>query len=439
MRSVAIVLGLGLSAIAGGAQGIKCDMQGYKPADGLKAEPSPGGVTLTWLGENKDELRASFGLRDSQPVVQELAARKPGGTWVELGKELTPDFQVTTGRRRMSKTEGDILKRLNAETPENEERYKWNVFWDAPLAVPGTDPSHLIGPGRTQDEIHRASVSYKSGTCSVKTDGARITVGFDGLTLGLFAGDLEFTVYRGSNLLRQEAVASTDAKDVAFIYKAGLKGFAIKPETKLEWRDTSQVWQHESFGGDVNQRPVNVQARNRLEVLDAGGGSMGVFPPPHKFFFARENEVNLGYVYYRKDSDTNFSLGVMQPEHGEGYKAWGVSDEVWKRRSGTQRHQELNYALYNAPPGTKQHMAVYYYLSPSDSHTTQQSILAYTHDDVFKPVPGFKTVTGHFHLELNEMVRDRGTSDFQPTWVPVFRGMGINIVYLGDFHDDSDQ
>jgi hypothetical protein len=29
-------------------------------------------------------------------------------------------------------------------------------------------------------------------------------------------------------------------------------------------------------------------------------------------------------------------------------------------------------------------------------------------------VPGFKTVTGHFHLELNEMVRDRGTSDFQP-------------------------
>jgi hypothetical protein len=25
-----------------------------------------------------------------------------------------------------------------------------------------------------------------------------------------------------------------------------------------------------------------------------------------------------------------------------------------------------------------------------------------------------------------------------PTWVPVFRGLGINIVYLADFHDDSD-
>jgi hypothetical protein len=184
---------------------------------------------------------------------------------------------------------------------------------------------------------------------------------------------------------------------------------------------------------------VNVQARNRLEILDTGAGSLGIFPAPHKFFFARENEVNLGYVYYRKDSDSSFSLGVMQPERGEGYKPWGVSDEVWKHRSQTARNQELNYALYNAPPGTVQRMAVYYYLSAAGSHATQQAVLAYTHGDTYKPVAGFKTVTGHFHLELNEMVRDRGTSDFQPTWVPVFRGLGINVVYLGDFHDDSDQ
>jgi hypothetical protein len=82
---------------------------------------------------------------------------------------------------------------------------------------------------------------------------------------------------------------------------------------------------------------------------------------------------------------------------------------------------------------------VYYYLSAEGSHATSDAVMAFTHDDVYKPVPGFKTITGHFHLELNEMVRDRGTADFQPTWVPVFRGLGINIVYLGDFHDDSDQ
>ena len=53
----------------------------------------------------------------------------------------------------------------------------------------------------------------------------------------------------------------------------------------------------------------------------------------------------------------------MQPEKGEGYEPWGVTDEVWKRRTEYARQQVLNYALYNAPPGTMQHMAVYYYLS----------------------------------------------------------------------------
>ena len=65
-------------------------------------------------------------------------------------------------------------------------------------------------------------------------------------------------------------------------------------------------------------------------------------------------------MYYRKDSAGSFSLGVMQPEKGEGYKPWGVSAEVWQHRSSTARQQVLNYALYNAPSGTMQHMPVYY-------------------------------------------------------------------------------
>jgi hypothetical protein len=411
-------------------------MQVYKRIDGITAAISRGAVELSWQGEQGQQLRARFTLRDSQPLVEELAARKPGGAWIELGKDLSPEFAVTTGRRRISTTELTILKQLHKDTPENEEEYKWNVFWDAPLVVSGK--SHLAGPPRTADEIARATSSYKSDSCAVKTDGDRVSVVFNGLTLGLFAGDLQFTVYKGSNLLRQEAMAKTDAPDAAYIYKAGLKGFTIKGDTKLAWRDTSQVWQENDFGGEPNQEPVNVRARNRLEILDAGAGSLAIFPPPHKFFFARENEVNLGYVYYRKDNDRSFSHGVMQPERGEGYAPWGVSDEVWNRRVRVAREQLENYALYNAPPGSIQHMAVYYYLSPADDYATQQAVMAYTHDDVYKPIPGFKTVTGHFHLELNEMVRDRGTSDVNPTWVSVFRGLGINIVYLGDFHDDSD-
>jgi hypothetical protein len=414
-----------------------CDTKEWKPVAGVGMTASHDAVDLTWPGEKGQQNRARLALRDGQPVVEELAARTGGGAWVELGKNLEPDFEVTTGRRRISTTELDILKHLNNDTPEAEEEYKWNVFWDAPLEIPGHD-SHLVGPGRTEDEVARATVSYHSSACRVTSDGDRVSVIFDGLTLGLFAGDLEFTAYKGANLLRQEAVAKTDARDVAYIYKAGLKGFAIGSDTKLEWRDTAQVWQQVEFGGEVNRKPVDLQARNRLEILDAGAGSLAIFPPPHKFFFARENEVNLGYVYYRKDSDNSFSLGVMQPEKGSGYAPWGVTSEVWDRRVRVARSQIYNYALYNAPPGTMQRMAVFYYLSAAGAHQTQQQVMAYTHDDAYKPVPGFKTVTGHFHLDFNEMIRDRGTSDFMPTWVLVFRGLGINIVYLGDFHDDSD-
>lgn len=436
MKFASALVGVLIFSVGAAAQTFNCNLQDYKSVDGVKAEMARNSVELTWLGEAGQQLRAQFTLQNGQPVVQELAARKSGAHWIVLGKDLIPQFEVTTGRRRISSTEMDILKRQHKDTPEEIEKYKWFVFWDAPLSVPGT--THLVGPGRTADEIARAAVSYKSNACKVTTDGDRVSVKFNGLTLGLFSGDLQFTVYKGSNLLRQEALAKTNAQSVAYIYKAGLKGFSIADNTKLVWRDTSQVWQENDFGGEANRDPVNLRARNRLEILDLGSGSLGVFPPPHKFFFARENEVNLGYVYYRKDSASSFSLGVMQPERGEGYAPWGVSDEVWKRRVHSAREQVQNYALYNAPPGTVQRMAVYYYLSATGARATQQAVLAYTHDDIYKPLPGFKVVAGHFHLDLNEMIRDRGTSDYIPTWVPVFRGIGINIVYLGDFHDDSD-
>ena len=71
-------------------------------------------------------------------------------------------------------------------------------------------------------------------------------------------------------------------------------------------------------------------------------------------------------------------------------------------------------------------MAVYYYLSGKTAEATQKAVLAYTHNDVFKPVPGFKVLSGHFHLDFNETLTDHGSLDYQPTWVPVFRGLGLS-------------
>jgi hypothetical protein len=423
-----------LSGVAA-AQSPNCDLQGYKATDGLKATTSGGVVTMNWQGQGGQELRASFGIRNGEPFVQELAARAGSGRWTVLGKDLSPDFQVSTGKRRISQAQRTQLQALNLDTPEEESKRKWNTFWDAPLVIPGRGDTTDLP--RTEAEITHASVSYQSSTCKVATDGNQLSVTFDGLKLGIFAGDLRFIAYKGTNLLRQEAVTKTQEPSVAYIYKAGLKGFPVTPETRLIWRDTAEHTQTEYFGGAPNTDPVSLRARNRMAILDVGPGSLAVFPSPHKFFFAREDEVNLGYVYYRKDTGSSFSLGVMWPEQGEGYHPWGATDAEWKRRTETSRGHADNYALYNAPAGTEQRMAVYYYLNAGDDRSTRESVLAYTHNDVFKPVPGYKVMTGHFHTDFNEQLRDRKTLDYQPPWVAVFRALGVNILYLADFHDDS--
>ena len=434
-RRIATALLVSASAAVAAAQ-TKCDFASYKAVSGLTAEQKGDAVTFTWTGEGNQQLRAQFAIRDGQPIVAELAAREASGKWIVLGTNLKPEFEVTTAKRRISATQLGLLKKQGIDTPAEIDKRKWNTFWDAPLVIPGHHDSTDLP--RKESEIRRGKSSYQSSTCSVSTDGDRVSVAFNGLTLGVFAGGIQFTAYKGSNLLRQEAIAKTEEQSVAYIYKAGLKGFAINPDTKLVWRDTARAWQEYQFGGTPNDEPVNLRARNRLEILDVGQGSLAVFPPPHKFFFARENEVNLGYVYYRKDGSSSISLGAMQPERGEGYPGWGISEEEWTRRTGVSREQVENFALYNAPPGTMQHMAVYYYLSPKGDHATQESVLAYTHDDVFKPLPGYQVMTGHFHIDLNELLRDRGTLDYQVSSIPVFRALGINILYLGDFHDDSD-
>ena len=426
---------MSMGAVA--AQDLTCDLSRYKAQDGLKAQMRGPVLEIAWQGERKEELRASFILRDGQPMVQELAARKNGGKWIVLGQNLSPEFEVTSGIRRLSEQQAAPLRELNIKlTPEVIEKEKWNAFWDAPLMVPGRKGTNLDLP-RKPDEIHKDWATYRATGCQVNTDGARLEVNFPGFQAGVFSGSLQYTVYRGTNLFRQEAVASTSEPSVAFKYVGGLKGFGISDDTRVVWRDTSRGWQQYAFGGAVNQQPVGLIARNRLGILEANGGSLAFLPPSHKFFFSREIETNLGYVYYRKDSDKSLSIGVRQPDREVGAKPWGLSDEVWARRVGEARGHLNNFALYNAPPGTMQRMPVYFYLSPDDSRTTQQHVMAFTHDDVYKPVPGFKVLVSHFHFHFNEQQTDAQTMDAQPTWLSVFRDLGINIAILADFHGDS--
>jgi hypothetical protein len=174
----------------------------------------------------------------------------------------------------------------------------------------------------------------------------------------------------------------------------------------------------------ANEEQVVLRARNRLAIAQGAGGSIAVFPPPHQFFFARELEVNLGYVYYAKAAGggNRFELGIRQGESAEGYRPEWI---------------EKVFSLYNAPPGTWQRMAVYFHLSAGDARAAREAVMAYTHGDRFKPLAGYKTMVTHFHTAFTQELLDSGSLDNTPPWIPMIRDLGVNIAHIFDFHGDG--
>jgi hypothetical protein len=319
-----------------------------------------------------------------------------------LASGATPEFRVASGFRRLDQ---EALPALQASvgkvTQQVLDRYKWDAFWDAPLHVPGGEMAHhgatppangIPGtnqPGlpRNPDEVKRATASYHADSCEAKSDGARLEVSFPGVEMGIFSGRLQYTIYKGTDLLRMEVIAKTEQDSVAYKYDAGLEGIDIRPDTKAMWRDTANVWQSYQFGAAINHSPAVVRSANRLLAIGSSGGSIATFPPPHNFFWIREISTNLGYTWYRKDSSSSYSLGIRQPEDEE--------DPAYAGRGPEDRRQ--NFALYNARPGTWQRMPVYFLIRPTDAQAAIDGALAYTRNDHYKPMPGYWVMARHFH------------------------------------------
>ena len=43
----------------------------------------------------------------------------------------------------------------------------------------------------------------------------------------------------------------------------------------------------------------------------------------------------------------------------------------------------------------------------------------------------------HFHFHINEHLTDAGSMDEMPSWISVFRALGVNAAIVADFHGDS--
>jgi hypothetical protein len=140
------------------------------------------------------------------------------------------------------------------------------------------------GLPRNPNEIKRGTLAFSGTTCEVKTNGARLEVSFPGVQLGVFAGALQYSIFKGSNLIQQEVLARTNEQWVAYKYDGGLKGLSTANGARVAWRDITNNWQEYRFGGAKNDDAVALKTSGRLVIAERGGGSIAVFPHPHNFF-----------------------------------------------------------------------------------------------------------------------------------------------------------
>ena len=428
LRSV-LILSIATSIVAASrADPINCDLSAYQAQPGLTATVADEILTITWTGEQNNELRLRFTVERGTPTVKELAVRSPSGPWRALAANLTPEFRVVSGVRRVTQQQTEPLQELGVPlTAEKLNEIKWEAFWDAPLyttdepprshqsSIPTAEPfANHPGMPRSPEEIRRATATYQATGCAVRTNGARLEITFPGVEVGLFAGHLQFDIFKGTNLVRQMVVAKTEQPSVAFKYDAGLRGLPIRSASRMVWHDLVNRWQEYRWGGPVDSSAVVVESSNRLIAAELPQGGIAAFPPPHSFYWARESEQNLGYSWYRKDSSNTFAFGVRQAEREEDPEFYH------------------NFALYNARPGTWQRMPMFLYISPRSGKEAVQKALEFTNGDRFKPLPGYKVMGHHYHVGLVRRLREGGGFDQRLNDVATMRAIGVDIYSVID-------
>lgn len=322
-----------------------------------------------------------------EPLIEELGtASAADGPTTPILRGLTPVTFLTVGTRDLA-AQG------------------WNVFFD--------------NPPRRPHETFPAVLDVKS--VAVRSRGASTAVIVSGLTAGPFRGHLQFTVYAGCRLVHVEAVLRTDDDARAILYDAGL----TRPTPdwpSVFWIDTDDRPRRVSVASPVPAAPV--AARNRAIVAEAAGGSVAVFPPPHQFLYPLDFADNYKLVWYGtgyRNAAGGWGFGVRQPPDGDGrFVPW-----------------------VNAPPGTEQRLGVFYLLSRGDGPAALDEVRRFTHGDRFRPLPGYKTFTSHYHVEhtlgfVREQRRQqtdgvpRGLEE--PPFVAAFKAHGVDVVHLAEFH-----
>ncbi len=285
-----------------------------------------------------------------------------------------------------------------------EKRAGWSIFFDrVPTRPYSVEKGYLIPEN-----------------VSVSSDGGRARIEIGLLESTHFTGSLNLLFYEGSPYIHMEARVATDREATAFLYHFGL----AKPDTaghRLHWIDPLG----KPGSALIGQETAKVyQTRFRSMALSSEVGSVAISPFPHQFLYPLDFAENYGYNWAGHeylDMVDGFAWGVRQPSIGDRrYVPW-----------------------VNAPPGTEQSLGTLVFLSAQKGPGILKTVASYTRGDSFKPLPGYKTFTSHYHIEHSldfmekqEEQRTKGIPKGlrNPEFVDVFKEMGVDIVHLAEFH-----
>ena len=171
------------AAQGGGAASISCSLAGYKAAPGMTASVAGEALTVTWDGDKNQDLRLRFTINSGTPTISELAVRRKGSAWAALATNVTPEFRVVSGKRRMDSQQVGSLAGLGLTKvgPAGPDRYKdvsqamidenkWDAFWDAPLYM---DDKNTKG-GRQE---HQSRLKNETASALLPSKNDQIVIG----------------------------------------------------------------------------------------------------------------------------------------------------------------------------------------------------------------------------------------------------------------------
>lgn len=225
------------------AGSVTVDTSRHETSNRFKVAVTGERLIIDWMGSQDVPLRMAFNLDDPERLISELsiAARL-------ILKDAAPAYWVYVGQRHGS--------------------------WE---------DNYFDNPSTRPHEISSYSGKLIPEKCSVEDDGSRLAVKFNGFRMGVFYGDIVFTLYAGSNLVKQEAVVATEEPNVAFYYDASLTRCSTNQLNRLLWLSADDRFETYRLVSDIDLEGPHLKVHRRTLIAEGQGGSLAVFPPASVF------------------------------------------------------------------------------------------------------------------------------------------------------------